>query len=56
MTRSWAINYECGECGGRVHHLRDRGDTTELKCGECGSIGLVKPGLVRAKLDGLRRR
>lgn len=52
---SVAVNYECA-CGGPVRHYAYDGDVTQLKCFECGSIGLVKPGLIRKKLDGLRRR
>lgn len=51
---SVAVNLQC-ECGGPVRHYAYDGDTTELKCFECGSIGTVSPGLIRKKLDGLQR-
>lgn len=53
---SVAANYVCGKCGGHVcHHDTPSDEETKLKCTECGTIGTIHHGLIRRKLDGLRR-
>lgn len=49
-----ASNYEC-ICGAPVRRYEETDDETRLKCFECEKIGTIHHGLIRRKLDGLRR-
>lgn len=47
--------YVCAKDAASVRHYGSSGDEEQYKCFECGSIGTVKHGLIRTKLDGLLR-